>query len=82
MTTTRCRYFIKLVFIALVTTFLIYYSTGKNDLALEVIKTVAVATSSSDKSVSKKKLSESEKENQKLKRILYWNEFYGRCGRF
>ena len=87
MTTTRCRYFIKLVFIALVTTFLIYYSTGKNDLALEVIKTVAVATSSSDKSVSKKKLSESEKENQNLKRILYWNDFYGSknfgfcCGR-
>ena len=91
MITPRCTYFIKLVFIAVVTTFLIYYSAEKNEIAVELVKTVAVGTSSSsssDKSVSMKKLSPiSEKINHNLKRILYWNDFYGSknfgfcCGR-
>ena len=90
MTTPRCTYFIKLVFIAVVTTFLIYFSALKNEIAVELVKTVAVTTSSSssEKSVSKKNLSPiSEKVNHNLKRVLYWNDFYGSknfgfcCGR-
>ena len=91
MTTQRCRYFIKLVFLAVITTCLIYYSTGENEVAVEVVKTLALATSSdavSDLSVSKRKFSpKSGKVSHNLRRILYWNDFYGSknfgfcCGR-